>query len=48
MLKIIHSHGEGDTPVQGFNYQCKRDKVEIYIGMVVGEDQSFSGVIDHL
>ena len=34
--------------VKDFTLECVQDEVEIYMGMVAEEDQSFEGLIDHL
>ena len=34
--------------VKDFTAKCTQDEVEFYMGMVVEEDKSFEGLIDHL
>ena len=55
-LKDIHVHiedrrltqREAIQLVKDFTMECAWDEVELYMGMVAKEDQSFKGLIDHL
>ena len=55
-LKDIHVHiqdrrlsqRETIQLVKDFTTECAQDELEFYMGMVVEEDQSFEGLIEHL
>ena len=55
-LKDIHIHvqdrrliqREAIQLVKDFTMECAQDEVEFYMGMVMEEDQSFEGLVEHL